>query len=64
LIHVKNHSLVPATANACVPICTPAGSIVNAYACCCAAINATIDAGNASWCQRMSNSGVRSINCQ
>jgi len=69
LINVKIcHSLVPATASACVPICAPAGGVVNAYACCrtvvCAAINATVDARNASRCQRMANSGVGSINCQ
>ena len=69
LINVKIcHSLVPATASACVPICAPAGGVVDAYACCrtvvCAAINATVDARNASRCQRMANSGVGSINCQ
>src|ERR1700758_2637811 len=61
LINVKTcHSLVPATANACVPICTPAGGGVIACACCCraivcAAMNAAIDASDAHRCQWTAN---------
>jgi hypothetical protein len=62
-----SHSLVPATANASVPICTPAGGGVIACACCCrtivcAAMNAAIDASDAHRCQWTANSGVRRIN--
>jgi len=61
------HPLVPATANACVPICTPAGGGVIACACCCRTIVCTpmyapIDASNAHRCQWTAKSGVRSIN--
>ena len=60
-------SLVPATANACVPICTPAGGGVIACACCCrtivcAPMYAAIDASNAHRCQWTANSGVGGIN--
>jgi len=68
LICVKTcHSLVPATANASVPICTPAGGGVIACACCCrtivrAPMYSAIDASDTHWCQWTANSGVRCIN--
>src|SRR6516165_6122444 len=68
LIHVKMcRSLVPATANACVPICTPAGGGVIACTCCCrtivcAAMHSAIDASDAHRCQWTAKSCVRCIN--
>ena len=60
-------SLIPATANACVPICTPTGGGVIACAYCCRTIVCTpmyaaIDASDAHRCQWTANSGVRRIN--
>jgi len=68
LIDVKIYgSLVPATANAPVVICTPAGGGVIACACCCrtivrAPMYPAIDASNAHRCQWTANSRVRCIN--
>ena len=65
-------SLVPAPTSACVPIGTPTSVIVIAVSssarCCrtivCAAINATIDTGDAHWRQWMTKASLGSVNCQ